>query len=163
MEIAENTLLIAWHSRTGASRAMAQAAAQGAGDRALIVPAQDVTPEHFLGCGAYLFVCPENLASMSGMMKEMFDRCYYPVLGRIEGRAYATAIAAGSDGEGAQRQIDRIAKGWRLRRVAEPLIVNCHAQTPEDIVSEKSLTPDQLHQCLEIGAGLAEGLAIGLY
>lgn len=163
MEIAENTLLIAWHSRTGASRAMAQAAAQGSGDRALIVPAQDVTPEHFLGCGAYLFVCPENLASMSGMMKEMFDRCYYPVLGRIEGRAYATAIAAGSDGEGAQREIDRIAKGWRLRRVAEPLIVNCHAQTPEEILAEKSLTPDQLHQCQEIGAGLAEGLAIGLY
>lgn len=163
MEIAENALLIAWHSRTGASRAMAQAAAESAGDRALIVPAQDVTPEHFLGCGAYLFVCPENLASMSGMMKEMFDRCYYPLLGRIEGRAYATAIAAGSDGEGAQRQIDRIAKGWRLRRVAEPLIVNCHAQTPEDILAEKSLTPDQLHQCREIGAGLAEGLAIGLY
>lgn len=163
MEIAENTLLIAWHSRTGASRAMAQAAAEGAGDRALIVPAQDVTPEHFLGCGAYLFVCPENLASMSGMMKEMFDRCYYRVLGRLEGRAYATAIAAGSDGEGAQRQIDRIAKGWRLRRVAEPLIVNCHAQTPEEILAEKSLTPDQLHQCKEIGAGLAEGLAIGLY
>lgn len=163
MEIAENTLLIAWHSRTGASRAMAQAAAQGSGDRALIVPAQDVTPEHFLGCGAYLFVCPENLASMSGVMKEMFDRCYYPVLGRIEGRAYATAIAAGSDGEGAQRQIDRIAKGWRLRRVAEPLIVNCHAQTPEEILAEKRLTRDQLHQCQKIGAGLAEGLAIGLY
>lgn len=163
MEIAENTLLIAWHSRTGASRAMAQAAAEGAGDRALIVPAQDVTPEHFLGCGAYLFVCPENLASMSGMMKEMFDRSYYPVLGWIEGRAYATAIASGSDGEGAQRQIDRIAKGWRLRRVAEPLIVNCHAQTPEEILAEKTLTPDQLHQCQEIGAGLAEGLAIGLY
>ncbi len=120
MDMSQNTLLIAWHSRTGASRAMAQAAADGAGNHALIMPAQDVMPDHFLGCGAYLFVCPENLASMSGTMKEMFDRCYYPVLGQIEGRAYATAIAAGSDGEGAQRQIDRIAKGWRLRRVAEP-------------------------------------------
>ena len=24
-------------------------------------------------------------------MKEMFDRCYYPLLGQIEGRPYATA------------------------------------------------------------------------
>ena len=40
-------------------------------------------------------------------------------------------IAAGSDGKGAQAQIDRIVTGWRLRRVAEPLIVNLAAQTPE--------------------------------
>ena len=163
MDIAENTLMIAWHSRTGASRAMAQAAAKGAGEQALILPAEDVTPDHFLVCGAYLFVCPENLASMSGLMKEMFDRCYYPVLGRIEGRAYATAIAAGSDGEGAQRQIDRIAKGWRLRRVAEPLIVNCDAQTPQAILEEKTLAEEKLVQCNDMGAALAEGLALGLY
>ena len=163
MEIAKNTLLIAWHSRTGASRAMALAAAEGAGNRALLLAARDVTPDHFIGCGAYLFVCPENLASMSGLMKEMFDRCYYPVLGRIEGRAYATAIAAGSDGEGAQRQIDRIAKGWRLRRVAEPLIINCNAQTPEAILAEKSPCQEQLSECRDIGASLAEGLELGLF
>ena len=163
MDISEKTLLIAWHSRTGASRAMAHAAADAAGKNALILPAQDVTPDHFLRCAAYLFVCPENLASMSGMMKEMFDRCYYPVLGRIEGRAYATVIAAGSDGEGAQRQIDRIAKGWRLRRVAEPLIVNCGAQTPEAILAMKTVPEEQLSKCREIAAGLAEGLAIGVY
>lgn len=163
MDISQKTLLIAWHSRTGASRAMAQAAAEGAGGRALILPAQDVMPDHLLGCGAYLFVCPENLASMSGMMKEMFDRCYYAVLGQIEGRAYATAIAAGSDGEGAQRQIDRIAKGWRLRRVAEPLIINCDAQTPEEILAEKSLSQEQLSECHDTGAGLAEGLVLGIF
>lgn len=163
MDMSQKTLLIAWHSRTGANRAMAQAAAEGAGDHALILPAQEVMPDHLLGCGAYLFVCPENLASMSGIMKEMFDRCYYAVLGQIEGRAYATAIAAGSDGEGAQRQIDRIAKGWRLRRVAEPLIVNCNAQTPEAILAEKSLSQQQLSECRETGAGLAEGLVLGLF
>lgn len=163
MEITQNTLLIAWHSRTGASRAMAQAAADGAGRGGLIVPAQDVTPDHFLGCGAYLFVCPENLATMSGMMKEMFDRCYYPVLGRIEGRAYATVIAAGSDGAGAQRQIDRIVQGWRLRRVADPLIVNCHAQTPAAILAEKTVAQRHLNKCHAIGLGLVEGLALGLY
>ena len=163
MEMSQNTLLIAWHSRTDASRAMAEAAAEGAGNSALLLPAQDVTPDHFLGCGAYLFICPENLASMSGLMKEMFDRCYYPVLGRIEGRAYATAIAAGSDGEGAQRQIDRIAKGWRLRRVAEPLIVNCNAQTPQAILATKTVSEEHLSLCRDVGAGLAGGLAIGLY
>lgn len=163
MEISSKTLLIAWHSRTGASQALARAAADGAGTRGQILPADEVTPAHLLKCSAYLFVCPENLASMSGLMKEMFDRCYYPVLGQIEGRAFATIIAAGSDGEGAQRQIDRIAKGWRLRRVADPVIVNCAAQTPEKILAMKTIRTDRLQECRDLGAALAEGLALGLY
>ena len=156
-------LLIAWHSRTGGSEAMACAAKDGAGDNASILPATNVQPEHLLGAQGYLFVCPENLATMSGMMKEMFDRCYYPVLGQIEGRPYATIIAAGSDGEGAQAQIDRIAKGWRLKRVAEPLIVNFEAQTPEAILATKRVENDVLAQCREIGESLAEGLAQGVF
>lgn len=156
-------LLIAWHSRTGASRAMAEAAAQGAGEGSRLLRACEVEPADLLAAGGYLFVCPENLASLSGEMKELFDRCYYPVLGKIEGRAYATLIAAGSDGEGAQRQIDRIVTGWRLRRVAEPEIVCFHAQTPEAIMADKTVSPERLARCHEMGAALAEGLAQGLF
>lgn len=156
-------LLIAWHSRTGTAQGLAAAAARGAGDRALLLAAEDVEPRNLLGAQGYLFVCPENLATMSGMMKEMFDRCYYPVLGRIEGRPYATIIAAGSDGEGAQRQLDRIAKGWRLKRVAEPMIVNTDAQTPEAILAVKNVNEQALEQARELGEALAEGLAQGMF
>lgn len=156
-------LAIVWHSRTGAARAMAQAAAEGAGERARLLAAEATTPDDMLAARGYLFVCPENLAAMSGAMKEMFDRCYYPVLGRLEGRAYATLIAAGSDGEGAQRQIDRIATGWRLRRVAEPLIVNFGAQTPEAILAPKIVAPADWIRCRDLGAALAEGIELGLF
>jgi multimeric flavodoxin WrbA len=159
----DRKLLIAWHSRTGAARAMAEAAYEGAGGRARLLPAEEVQPADLLAAGGYLFACPENLATMSGAMKEMFDRCYYPALGHIEGRAYATMIAAGSDGEGAQRQIDRIATGWRLQRVADPLIVNLSAKTPEMILAPKTVPPDQLALCQELGAALGEGLAIGIF
>jgi multimeric flavodoxin WrbA len=100
---------------------------------------------------------------MSGLMKEMFDRAYYPVLGQIEGRPYATIIAAGSDGQGAQRQIDRIATGWRLRRVAEPLIVGLAAQTPEAIAAPKTVPAAALEQARDMGAAMAEGLRLGLF
>ena len=159
----EAPLLIAWHSRTGASEAMARAAHEGAAGGAKLLRADAVEPADLVAARGYLFVCPENLASMSGLMKEMFDRCYYPVLGRIEGRAYATAIAAGSDGEGAQRQLDRIATGWRLRRVAEPLIVNLGAQTPAAILAPKRVPTAALATCRELGAALAEGLAAGVF
>jgi hypothetical protein len=90
-------------------------------------------------------------------MKEFFDRCYYPALGRIEGRPYALMICAGSDGENAARQAARIAQGWRLRAVQDPLIVCTHAQTPEAIPEE------DLTRCREVGQALASGLAMGVF
>jgi multimeric flavodoxin WrbA len=155
-------LLIVWHSRTGASAAMAEAAAEAA-QGARLLQADAVTAAELRGARGYLFVCPENLASMSGLMKEMFDRTYYDVLGQIEGRPYATIIAAGSDGSGAQRQIDRILAGWRLRRVADPMIVNFAAQTPEAIAAPKQVPAKVLKQCRELGLALAEGLRLGIF
>ena len=142
---------------------MAVAAKQGAGSDAMLIAAELARPEDLLEAGAYLFVCPENLGTMSGMMKEMFDRCYYPLLGKVEGRAYATAIAAGSDGSGAQAQIDRIVTGWRLNRVAEPLIANMGAQKSEAILAQKTVAETMLSTRRVLGAALAEGLVLGIY
>ena len=156
-------LLIVWHSRTGASEAMAQAAAKGAGSGARLIGCDGATAEDFLAARGYLFCGPENLAALSGAMKEMFDRLYYPLLGRIEGRAYASIVAAGSDGSSAQRQLDRIATGWRLRRVAEPMIIGFQAQTPEAILARKHVPAAALMRCRQLGEGLSEGLAQGVF
>lgn len=156
-------LAIIWHSRTGGAEAMARAAHEGAAGGSCLLHASETMPQHLLAAGGYLFVCPENLGTMSGVMKEMFDRCYYPLLGRCEGRPYATAIAAGSDGRGAQAQIDRIVTGWRLRRVADPLIIDFAAQTPEAILAAKTLPPAARGLCVDLGAALSEGLAQGIF
>lgn len=166
-------LLIVWHSRTGASAALARAAHEGAlhavaaaGDgmpAPLLVAADQATPGHLLAASGYLFVCPENLGTMSGAMKEMFDRAYYPLLGQVEGRPYATLIAAGSDGSGAQAQVDRIVTGWRLRRVAEPLVVNLAAQTPAAILAPKQVPPAALAAARDLGQAMAAGLQLGVF
>lgn len=141
--------------------AMANAAAEH--DAARLIAAEEVTKEDLCDAAAYIFACPENLAAMSGAMKEMFDRNYYPVLGAIEGKPYATIIAAGSDGEGAQRQIDRIATGWRLRRVADPMIVNFNAQTPEAILAPKTPSEETLDACRNLGKAMGEGVVMGVF
>lgn len=160
-------LAIIWHSRTGASAALAEAAAAGAregeGVKPVIVPAEAARPEDLLGAAGYLFVGPENLAALSGAMKEMFDRCYYPLLGRIEGRPYATIISAGTDGRGAQAQLDRIVTGWRLRRVAEPMTVLSGAQTPEQILAPKRASTVSLDEARQLGHALSAGLALGVF
>jgi len=153
-------LLIIWHSRTGGSRALAEAAAEGGGR---LVAADEVTPGDLIAAGGYLFVGPENLAALSGAMKEMFDRNYYSCLGKLEGRPYATIICAGSDGHGALRQLDRIATGWRLKRVAEPVIVSTAAQTPEAILAPKTIPATRLAEARDLGAALVEGIAAGIF
>ncbi len=168
MLAAMKMLLIVYHSVTDGTRQMAAAAARGAGDEAgavqvSLLHASDAGPDDLLVADGYLFATPENLAAIAGLMKDFFDRCYYPVLGRIEGRPYAQMVCAGSDGSNAARQLARIATGWRLKAVAEPLIVCTHAQTPEQILRTKRIAAQDLARCTELGAALAAGLAIGVF
>ena len=146
---------------------MAEAAAKGAASEpeteVNLIHASDAGPAELLESDGYIFATPENLAMMSGMMKDFFDRTYYAALDRIIGRPYATLICAGSDGENAARQIQRIATGWRLKAIVEPIIVCTHAQTPEAILAPKEIGEFDLSRCEEIGATLAAGLVLGIY
>jgi len=161
------TLLIVFHSLTGGTRQMAEAAAHSAvsqsGVHVRLLRALEAEPADVLIADGYIFATPENLASIAGLMKDFFDRTYYAALDRINGRPYATLICAGSDGQNAARQITRIATGWRLRPIAEPLIVCTHAQTPEAILASKVIGHDDLVRCGELGAALATGMEMGIF
>lgn len=161
------TLLIVYHSRTGGTRQMAEAAAEAAHESGEVmvrlVEAGAAEASDLLAAEGYIFACPENLAAISGEMKAFFDRAYYPALGQIEGRPYALLVCAGSDGENAVRQMARIATGWRLKAVADPIIVCTRAQSPEAILAPKQLSPADLSPCADLGAALAAGLALGVF
>ncbi len=160
-------LAIIWDSMTGGSQALALAAAEGARENAdvdvCLVAARDANAKDLLDADGYLFVFPENLAAISGVMKAFFDRAYYPCLGQIEGRPYAVVVCAGSDGSNAVRQVERIATGWRLKRVADSMIVCTHAQTPEAILAPKVIEEADLNTARDLGAAMAEGLALGVF
>ncbi len=161
------TLLIVYHSMTGGTMQMAQAAAGGArvepALKVSLLRAPDAHAADVLEADGYLFATPENLAAMSGQMKDFFDRTYYAALDRLNGRPYAVLVCAGSDGRNAAGQVDRIATGWRLRPIADPLIVCTHAQTPDEILRPKRIGEQPLRQCAELGATLAAGIAMGIY
>jgi multimeric flavodoxin WrbA len=161
------TLLIVWYSRTGGSKQMALAAARGAraeaGVHVVLKHANRATAEDVLAADGLIFATPENLAALAGGMKEFFDRTYYALLERTNGKPYAALICAGSDGTNAQRQLERIATGLRLRRIAETQIVNTAAQTPETIWAPKRIAAGELERCAATGAALAEGLGAGIF
>lgn len=160
-------LLVVYNTMTGGTEQMARAAADGAASEKEIqvnlIRASKAGANELLESDGYIFATPENLAAMSGLMKDFFDRTYYAALDRIQGRPYAILICAGSDGENAARQIARIATGWRLKPIAEPLIICTHAQTPERALAPKTIGAADLERCREIGATIAAGLALGIY
>lgn len=165
---ASKTLLIVYHSMTGGTRQMAEAArdgaaAEGQGVQVRLLHASEAGPDDVLFADGYLFATPENLAAISGQLKDFFDRSYYAALDHLNGRPYASLICAGSDGQNAARQIARIATGWRLKPVAEPLIICTHAQTTEAILAPKRIAAAELEQCRALGEAMGAGLALGVF
>ena len=160
-------LLVVYHSMTGAAEQLARAAAEGAGNErdvaTRLLRAPDAASADVLAADGYLFATPENLASMAGLMKDFFDRIYYDALDRVNGRPYAALIAAGTDGAGAARQLQRIATGLRLKEVAPPTIVRNGAQTPAQIRAMKTVPEQDLATARDLGAALAAGLAAGIF
>ncbi len=160
-------LLVVYHSMTGGALMMAQALADAATEEpeleVLLLHAARAQTTDVLEADGYVFVTPETLGSMSGLMKDFFDRTYYRVIDRIAGRPYAVLVCAGSDGVNAVRQIQRIVTGWRLKPMTDPLIVCTHAQTAEAILQSKLIEAEDLQRCRDIGQAFAAGLIMGMF
>ncbi|MGV8961233.1 MAG: flavodoxin family protein [Stenotrophomonas sp.] len=169
---AGKTLLLVWHSHTGATAALveavvtgarAQATAEGMALTVRSLPAAQAGAQEVLDADALVFATPETLGSMSGLLKDFFDRSYYPLLGRCEGKPCALIVCAGSDGQPTLAQLRRIATGLRLREVTEPLRVCTDAQTPQAIAATKVVPAADLERARELGALLAAGLELGVF
>jgi multimeric flavodoxin WrbA len=149
------TLLIVYHSQTGNTAQLAQAAYQGAcrvpETYTRLLRAFDAALEDLRTCHGVLFGTPENFGYMSGAIKDFFDRTFYPAQPYRLNLPYALFISAGNDGTGAVRQIDRILLGYPMRQVADPVI--CRGV----------VTAEHLAQCEELGQLLATGLAWGIF
>lgn len=149
-------LLIVYASQTCRTLQMALAALRGAKQLADEV---EVRFEHglhaniddLLWCDGLLLATPENFGYMAGAMKDFLDRTYYPAQGKVEGLPFAVLISAGNDGSGALTAIERIARGYPLTRVIEP------------IMAKGELDAAVLARCEEMGQTMAAGIAYGVF
>lgn len=160
-------LLVVYHSMTGATHQMVEAFVRAGGDEPGIqVRAQraaETDSSHILQASGFVFATPENLAGMSGQLKDFFDRTYYDILDKANGLPYGIMVCAGSDGQNAVRQIERIATGWRLKLVQPAIIVKTDAQTPQAIRAPKHLSAQQLEPCQQFGALFVAALSMSIY
>ncbi len=154
---ASKQLLIVYHTQTGHTGALVEAAWRGATDPLIegvevrLKTAAEAGPEDLLWAHGLLLGTPENFGYMSGGMKDFLDRTFYPVEGKIQPLPYAILISAGNDGQGALRAIRRIAGGYPFREVQEPIIVRGNVES------------SHLEACRELGMALAAGLEAGIF
>ncbi len=148
-------LLIIYHSQGGSTERLAQAALRGAQCEeeveTKLLRAFDAGIDDLLECNALLIGSPENLGYMSGAIKDFFDRTFYPAQDRVDNLPYAIFVSAGNDGTNTVTQIERIARGYKFRRVADPIIVRGKPSEEDEA------------RCAELGQTLAASLAFGLY
>ena len=148
-------LAIIYHSRSGHTDALARAVYEGASAESevdvTLVKAFDARLEHLSQSDGVIFGTPENFGYMSGALKDFFDRTYDDALPMELNLPYALFVSAGNDGTGAVREIDRILRGYPLKKVAEP------------VISRKNVSEEDLEKSRELGATLAAGLAFGIF
>lgn len=150
-------LLVVYHSQSGNTEALSKAIVDGARDAEIsnvdvrYLRAVDAGPDDLLWAQALILGTPENFGYLSGGMKDFLDRTFYPVEGKLQPLPYALFISAGNDGSGAVRALRRIAPGYPLVEVQEPLIV---VGAPES---------DGLARCRELGMTMAAGLEVGAF
>ncbi len=149
------SLLIVYHSQSGASAALARAVWRGARREAGVAVtagrAWDTGIADLAAADGVVLVAAENAGSASGGIKDFLDRIFYPAAGRSLVLPYALVISAGNDGRGARRQLERMLSGIPLRPAAEPLILRGE--------------PDAagLERCEELGQAMAAGIEMGIF
>lgn len=150
-------LLIVVHSQSGKTASMAEAVLRGAirsGDgevKAKLLFAAQAGPLDLIRSDAVVFATPENFGYLSGAMKDLLDRIFYPCQGRLEGMPYAVVVGAGNDGRGALEALRRIVRGLALHEVQEAII--CRG----------ALETKMIERCEELGATMSAGLAMGVF
>jgi multimeric flavodoxin WrbA len=160
------TLLIVAHSQSGGTLQLARAALLGATEIApqinsKLVSAANATPDMLNGCDGLIIATPENFGYMSGLVKDFFDRCFYPCETTMAGKPYALVVCAGGDGTGAMNAMERIITGWRMQRIHPGLIARRIGGQPGSVKGE--LDAVDLATANELGATIAAGLDAGIY
>lgn len=148
-------LLIVYHSQSGNTEQLAAAVVRGcvaeSGVETRLCKAFDANLEDLLWADGVLLGTPENFGSMSGALKDFFERTYYPAEPYQLNLPYALFISAGNDGSGAVREIERIANGFPLKKIATP------------IIAKGQVNRDHIEQCEEFGLSMAAGLTMGIF
>jgi multimeric flavodoxin WrbA len=114
-------------------------------------PALEAGVDDLLWAHGLLIGTPEHFGYMSGAVKDFMDRTFYPAEGKVDGLPYAVFVSASNDGTGAVASIERIALGYKWKKVTDAVIVR------------GEITDAEVQRCAELGQTFAAGMSLGIF
>jgi multimeric flavodoxin WrbA len=149
------TLLIVYHTQSGASASLARSVLGGAraepGVETRLRRAWDSGVADLRWADGVILVAAENSGTLAGGMKDYLDRIFYPAIEGSLVMPYAVILSAGNDGRGARGQAERILSGIPFTRATESIILR------------GEVTPAHLQAGEELGQAFAAGLVMGIF
>ena len=151
----KKNILVIYHSQGGTLEMLAKRLVKGVEKEKNItvtfIKAVDARLEDLLNCDGIAIGSPEYFGTMAGMIKDFFDRTYEAAQEKTIGLPYIVFVSAGNDGRGAITQIERIATGYKWKKVQEAIRI-VGVPTENDLVAVEDL-----------GHALAAGVDFGIF
>jgi len=115
-------VLIIYHSQSGNTGKMAQAVYDGALSADATVSlkkAADANADDLLGCDAVIMGTPNYFGYEAGMIKDFFDRNFFAMKGKVDGKPYATFGSHGNGGVKAIESLNKLCDNLGLKKAVE--------------------------------------------
>jgi multimeric flavodoxin WrbA len=123
-------IIIVYHSQSGKTEFIAEtcfeAMIQQQEVEVYFKKALGTTLDDIVRCDAVLFLTPEYFGTMSGALKDFFDRTYYPAIEAKVSLPFALIVCCENEGEGTICGVEKIAKGYGLRKTVDALVIKEH-------------------------------------
>ena len=119
-------VLVVYHSQGGNTEAAAQAVAEGVrsveGVEPILKRAFEANADDLTSCDAICLGTPDYFSYMAGMLKDFFDRTFYPTQGQVDEKACGVFVTHGGGGK-ASESVEKICRSFRFNQVAETVLV----------------------------------------
>lgn len=148
-------ILIVYHSLSGNTEEAARCVAEGAGEGSdavvVLKEAREAGCDDLLACDGIAVGTPDYFSYMAGMVKDFFDRTYYPTRGRVDDKPCVTFVTHGGGGR-ADASIQALCKSFRFRMLAPPVMV---LKAPDEKARADLREAGRLlaRACIEAGGG----------
>ncbi|NQU42231.1 FprA family A-type flavoprotein [bacterium] len=120
------TVLVVYHSQSGNTEAAAQAVASGVRSVEDVEPvvkrACDADADDLRTCDAVCLGTPDYFSYMAGMLKDFFDRTFYPTQGQVDDKPCGIFVTHGGGGK-ASESMEKICQSFRFKRVVPTVLV----------------------------------------
>jgi len=139
-------ILIIYHSKSGNTEKMATAVQEGAASAGATVTqkdAIDATADDMLNSDVVVMGTPNYFSYEAGIIKDYFDRTFFTLKGKVDGKPYATFGSYGGGGNAAIESLNKLCDNLGLKKAAD------------SIGAQREPSSEALEQCKALGGKMA--------